>query len=158
MSSTVLLVLTLMSFGSAAAGGPPGPKPTPTDVPAPIVGINSVSPLSGPTQGGFTITVTGVGFAPGQTSVRLCEIDIPPAQVQVNGAGNVLTFTAPPCAAGQTQLVVSTPTGSASTVYDYESEDTLPVTGGRGWIAGAALSVAGLLVLLLTRRRSPRRA
>ncbi|MEV4534540.1 hypothetical protein AB0J82_11990 [Asanoa sp. NPDC049518] len=31
------------------------------------------------------------------------------------------------------------------------------VTGGRGWVLGAALSVFGVVVVLLTRRRSPRR-
>ncbi|GIF47335.1 hypothetical protein Afe04nite_18740 [Asanoa ferruginea] len=160
-----MLALALVGLASlgpaaadAAAAAPPGP--TPTDVPAPIVGIDSVSPLSGPARGGFVITVTGVGFAPDQTTVRLCDIDVPPADVSVNGAGNVLTFTAPPCTAGRTQLVVSTPTGSSSTVYRYESEDTLPVTGAPVWLplaTGSVLSLTGGFLLFLTRRRSPRR-
>jgi hypothetical protein len=159
--STAVLIVALVSLGPAAASaaaGPPGP--TPTVDPAPIVGIDSVSPLSGSTRGGFTITVTGVGFAPGQTTVRLCDVDTPPAEVEVNQAGNVLTFAAPPCgAAGQTQLVVSTPTGSASTVYDYEAEDTLPVTGAPVWLpllTGTALSLTGAFLVFLTRRRLPR--
>jgi len=162
-SSTVLLTLALVglaSLGPAAANAAArdGASPTPTAVPAPIVGIDSVAPLGGSAQGGFTMTVTGVGFVPGQTAVRLCDVDRPAADVQVNSAGNVLTFTAPPCTAGaQTQLRVTTPTGSASTVYTYEPA-TLPVTGGPIWLplaAGTALSIAGVFVLLLTRRRSP---
>ena len=160
-STTALLALAfvgLASLGPEAADAAPGPPgPTPTDVPAPIVGIDSVSPLSGSTQGGFVITVTGVGFVPDQTTVRLCDVDRAPADVQVNAAGNVLTFTAPPCAAtGQTELVITTPTGSASTVYDYEPEGILPVTGTRIWLpllTGTALSLTGGLLLFLTRRR-----
>jgi len=169
-SSTALLTLALAglaSLGPAAANAAAGhvtspPGPTPTAEPAPIVGIDSVTPQDGSTQGGFVVTVTGVGFVPDQTTVRLCDIDRLPADVQVNAAGNVLTFTAPSCGTpGQTQLLVSTPTGSASTVYFYDAEDTLPVTGSPIWLplmTGTALSMAGGLLLLLTRRRSPQRS
>ncbi|GAA5194126.1 hypothetical protein GCM10023322_57770 [Rugosimonospora acidiphila] len=161
-----LALAGLASLGAAPANAAPddptvpaGPVPTQSVEPAPIVGINSIDPQSGSTQGGFTITVTGVGFAPGQTGVRICDIDLPPASVQVDSTGDTLTFTAPACAAGQTQLLVSTPTGEASTVFDYEAEGALPVTGSSIELpitAGAALVVAGGLALLLTRRRSPR--
>jgi hypothetical protein len=97
-----------------------------------------------------------IRFAPGQTSVRICAVDLPPAAVQVNAAGNVLTFTAPQCPPGQTQLLVSTPTGSASTVFGYESDALLPVTGhpvGPTLTVGTSLCVAGVLVLFLTHGR-----
>ncbi|GIG85833.1 IPT/TIG domain-containing protein [Plantactinospora endophytica] len=167
-ASTALLTLALTSLASlgpsaahAAAGDATArTSSTLSAVAQPIVGINSVAPESGSTQGAFAVTVTGVGFVPGQTSVRICDIDLPPARVQVNSAGNVLTFTAPPCPAGQTQLLVTTPTGSASTVFGYYAEGDLPVTGNPVWLpllAGTALTVTGGLVLLLTRRRSPER-
>ena len=166
-SSTALLALALAGLASlgpapanAAAADVAAPTgPTHTAVPQPIVGINSVDPPGGSTQGGFAVTVTGVGFVPGQTGVRICNVDLPPASVQVNTAGNTLIFTAPPCTAGQTQLLVSTPTGSASTIFGYETEGALPVTGssiGLPLMVGAALIVAGGLALLLTRRRPPR--
>jgi hypothetical protein len=102
------------------------------------VGIDSVAPLGG--------------------SARICDIDRPAADVQVNPAGNVLTFTAPACTPGaQTQLLVTTPTGSASTVHTYEPA-ALPVTGSPLWLplaAGTALTITGVFVLLTTRRRSP---
>ena len=160
-TSCALLTLALTLLPSAAHAAAKPIAPTASTVPAPIVGIDSVDPIDGSTNGGFTITVTGVGFAPGQTTVRLCDIDIAPAGVQVNGAGNVLTFTAPPCATtGLTQLRVITPTGSAATVFYYEGEGALAVTGGAAWpvvTAGTALTIAGCLVLILTRRRTPRR-
>ncbi|GAA1875061.1 IPT/TIG domain-containing protein [Asanoa iriomotensis] len=155
----VLALTGLAGFGppatGAAANEVANPNSTQTTVPAPILGIDSVTPESGSTPGGFVVTVTGVGFAPGQTTVRLCDIDIPPAGVQVNPAGNVLTFTAPPCAAGPTQLRVTTSEGSASVSYRYYAQGSLPVTGGPVWLplTGIALGVTGGLALLLTRRR-----
>ncbi|MEV4621616.1 hypothetical protein AB0J74_23265 [Asanoa sp. NPDC049573] len=158
--STALLALTLTSLGpAAAAAAHPGPTPSATSAsPEPIVGINMVDPDFGSARGGFVITVDGVGFVPGQTGVRLCDVDIPPADVEVDQAGNQLTFTAPPCSRIQTQLLVTTPTGSASVVYAYEGAAGLPVTGGPVWptlLAGTALTLAGGLALLFTRRRSP---
>jgi LPXTG-motif cell wall-anchored protein len=154
----------LASLGPAPADAAAGPANAPAGgahlaVPQPIVGINSVVPPGGSMQGGFAVTVTGVGFVPGQTSVRICNVDIPPTGVQVNTAGNTLVFTAPLCTAEQTQLLVTTPTGSASTVFVYEAEGALPVTGSPMTLpitAGAGSIVIGGLALLLTRRRSPR--
>lgn len=167
-SSTALLTLALTGLASlgpaapanAAAGDATAPAgSTYLAVAQPIVGINSVDPEYGSTQGGFAVTVTGVGFVPGRTTVRICSVDLPPASVQVNRAGNSLTFTAPPCTAGQTQLLITTPTGSASTVFEYQTPSALPDTGSPirlPLMAGTALIVTGGLALLLTRRRSPR--
>lgn len=90
--------------------------PTPAAVIAtiPIVApptVTSVSPTSGPTAGGNTVTVSGTGFAAGDT------VDFgsnPGTNVSVSSDGTSLTVTAPAGTAGTTDVTVIDPTAGVS--------------------------------------------
>lgn len=91
------------------------------DVPA----VTSLSPASGPTTGGTTVTITGLSFT-GTLSVNFGGTSV--AFTVVNDT--TLTVTAPAHAAGQVDVLVTTPLGtSANTAADnYTYQDVPAVT------------------------------
>ncbi|HEY2672161.1 MAG TPA: IPT/TIG domain-containing protein [Rugosimonospora sp.] len=105
--------------------------------------IGSLDPNQGPTGGGTTVTVTGNGFVPGQTSVSICGRQIPAGSVTVDPSGLSLTFLTPPCQAGSTTVTVTTPAGTSNGLTFRYVGGSLPVTG----TPIALYLAAGLLML-----------
>jgi len=104
LASTSLDVAPLhVAATSPTTGIQCAPIPAPT-----ATGIN---PNQGPTTGGTTVTITGTGFVPDQTSVTICGIVIPVTAVTVVN-GTTLTFVTPPHAAGPCDVTVTTPGGT----------------------------------------------
>ena len=92
------------------------PKSTTTTTTAPPSGVvvTRVSPNTGPTSGGTTITVTGSGFS-GATAVNFGTI----AATIKSVSATVITVTAPASGGGTTDVTVTTPAGrSQATVAD----------------------------------------
>jgi hypothetical protein len=80
--------------------------------PAPT--ITSVSPASGPTAGGTTVTITGTGFT-GATAV-LFGNGAPATGFTVSPDGTTITVNSPAHAAGAVNIKVTTPSGASATV------------------------------------------
>ena len=102
------------------------------------------SPGQGPATGGTTLTLTGSGFRAGM----LVELGgTPAAIVSVNPAGTQLTATAPPHAAGDVDISVTTPGGTANLVgaFTYVAAPTVtdvsPATGPTS--GGTSVTVTG---------------
>jgi len=102
--------------------------------------VTSVSPSSGPTSGGNSVTITGTGFT-GATSVTFGGT---PAVSYTVVSDTTITAVVPGGAAGATSVVVTTPAGSTAdnTLYTYGGAVATPTLGEWGLIA-----LAGLLVL-----------
>jgi len=90
---------------AAAAGTPPS--------------LTSISPETGPTTGGTTVTVNGANFVVGGTTVWLGNTQA--TNVTVNAGGTQLTAVTPVAAAGLASLSVSTDAGAtgSSTASQY---------------------------------------
>ena len=117
--------------------------------------ISSVSPTSGPSTGGTTITISGTGFVPGTT-------------VKVGGAtctnvviisSTSLTCTTPAGNPGNAPIVVTTPVGWTTTSVSFNytaAPGKLAATGANLndlVVASTSLLAAGLAVGLLRRRQ-----
>ena len=144
--------------GGHASAGTPWSSAIPTPPPASIrtPTLTSVSPASGPTAGGTTVTLTGTDFLAGATvsfgGVLATSATIP--------LGNSTTITAvtPPHAGGAVDVVVTNPNGRLATLvggYTYVSpvpvllvEDTLAfgdsITDGK-----TAIVIDGSLVSVM---------
>ena len=87
--------------------------------------VGDVSPSSGPSGGGTTVTVSGTGFAGGSTTVALGGTRVPGSDVAVRSSTS-LTFRTPAHAAGRWGLVVTTAVGSSngSAVFTYRDSVT----------------------------------
>ena len=99
------------------ADGPGVPQPA-TDTftyLAPIV--TSISPSSGPVTGGKKVTILGADLQGATVTIA----GTPAAGVKVNKAGTSLKAEVPVGPAGQAAVVVTTPSGSATTIYTYTS-------------------------------------
>ncbi|HXQ61388.1 MAG TPA: IPT/TIG domain-containing protein [Acidimicrobiales bacterium] len=74
------------------------------------VAVSEVTPNTGPTTGGTSVTITGSGFTPGS------EVDF--AGVSATGitymSANTLTATSPPGTAGTVDVIVTTTSGSST--------------------------------------------
>jgi hypothetical protein len=137
-----------------APGGVPGtagvtvvspiaPDPT-TGIPfyhyvnAPVPTVNGVSPGSGPTAGGNTVTITGTGFT-GATAVSFGTV--PATSFTVNSDTSI-TATVPAGTVGIVDVTATTPGGttatSAADQYAY-----LPVPAVTGVSPGSGPSVGG---------------
>jgi len=101
--------------------------PVPVPVPAPAV--TAVSPVSGSTAGGTTVTLTGAHFT-GATSVKFGGVAGTSLSVASDGK---LTVKAPAHAAGAVNVVVTTPSGTSSAkTFTYVA----PVVSPSGFAAG----------------------
>ncbi|MGI5152199.1 IPT/TIG domain-containing protein [Plantactinospora sp. CA-294935] len=93
----------------AACERPPAPLP-PT--------ASAIDPDSGPQSGGQTVTITGTGFVPGETTVTFDGV--PATDVTVAPGGTSLTAVTPANPVGPAAVVVTTPGGSAAPLdYTY---------------------------------------
>jgi DNA-binding beta-propeller fold protein YncE len=95
-------------------------------VPAPTV--TSISPVTGPVTGGNTVTITGVGFAPGVT----VTIGGQPCTNAVVTGSLEITCTAPAGAAGVANVVVTNPGGQGATLakaYTFAGLAQVPLNG-----------------------------
>ncbi|AVT35937.1 IPT/TIG domain-containing protein [Plantactinospora sp. BB1] len=124
---------------------PPG-APGPVDVTVLIPGADAVAPNgftyqavaptasaidpdSGPQSGGQTVTITGTGFVPGDTTVTFDGV--PATDVTVAPGGTSLTAVTPANAVGPAAVVVSTPGGSAAPLdYTYLADGSDAVVTG----------------------------
>lgn len=123
--------------------------------------VDSIDPDQGPAAGGTLVTLSGSGFVAGQTSVVICDVTIPPDQVEVSGDGSSLTFVTPGCAPGTSGVVVVTPDGASAPVGFEFLGESLAATGGSltGLLAaGAGLLATGAVLLLVTWRVGRRAA
>jgi len=121
--------------------------------------ISTISPTSGPTAGGTTVTISGTGFAVGAT-VKFG----PTSATNVNVVGSTtITATAPAHASGSVNVVVTNPGGQSATKtngYSYAGTAAPTVTGvnptsgptaggtsvtisGTGFAAGATVTFGG---------------
>lgn len=105
--------------------------------------VASVTPDQGPAAGGTTVVVEGGGFVPGATTITICGVTIPGADVVVNPEGTRLQFTTPACDAGPATIVVTTPGGS---IGDLASATSRLPPAGAGAAAGAWPARAARLV------------
>ena len=100
--------------------------------------VSNVSPATGTTAGGTSVTITGTGFT-GATSVTIGG-SAATAVTEVNDT--TITATTPAGSAGTASVVVTTPAGTnaANTLFTYGNQ--APVITGNGGGATAAISVA----------------
>ncbi|WP_285616721.1 choice-of-anchor P family protein [Kineosporia sp. NBRC 101677] len=99
--------------------------------------ITSVTPSSGPLQGGFDATLTGTGF---DSTLAVLVGGLPATNISVNGAGTSATFRVPAgLVAGATSILVTTTGGTDTVPFTYTAFDgqitgisplTGPTTGG----------------------------
>ncbi|WP_158609678.1 IPT/TIG domain-containing protein [Cellulomonas triticagri] len=97
-------------------------------VAAPVPGaptVGGVDPSELPAAGGVPVTVVGTGFVPGDTSVFVCGVLIDPSAVTVAADGTSLTFTAPACGPGTTDLLVIAPGGTVGIPVTYFASGVL---------------------------------
>jgi hypothetical protein len=136
-TATSLSVISPAGAGKVEAtvttpGGTSNPVPY-YYLPPPVV--VSLSPASGPTAGGSTVTVTGRGLA-ATTSVRFGGTTVTPTVV----SDSELTVVTPATAAGTVPLVVTGPGGTAATSFDFVGPpDVAGFTPGLGSTAGGTL-------------------
>jgi LPXTG-motif cell wall-anchored protein len=114
----------------------------------------TITPGSGPTTGGTTVTIGGSGFVPGATTVTICGVTIAAANVTVSADGTSLTFRTPPCAAGNATVTITTPGGTTSTTSFRYVSTAAAGTPGSGTLASTGatpapiIAIAGILLLL----------
>ncbi|WP_147437378.1 IPT/TIG domain-containing protein [Micromonospora musae] len=107
----------------------------------------AISPDEGPQSGGQTVTITGTGFVPGDTTVTFDGT--PATNVVVAPGGTSLTAVTPPGAVGPATVVVTTPGGSAPPLnYTYLADgsdavitDLTPTTGPTS--GGTTVTITG---------------
>ncbi|MBF9134372.1 IPT/TIG domain-containing protein [Plantactinospora sp. S1510] len=93
----------------ASCERPPAPVPPTTA---------TITPDSGPESGGQTVTITGTGFVPGETTVTFDGV--PATGVTIATGGSSLTAVTPANPIGPAAVVVTTPGGSAAPLdYTY---------------------------------------
>ena len=108
------------------AGGTSAPVPGGYTYQAPPT-ATSLSPSSGPTAGGTSVTITGTNFVAGATTVTIGGTTIPAGSVTVNSATS-LTVTTPAHASGNVAVTVATAGGMSGAVpggYTYVAVPTV---------------------------------
>jgi outer membrane protein OmpA-like peptidoglycan-associated protein len=94
--------------------------------------IGSVSPSSGPTTGGTTVTITGTRLDTVKT-VRIGDVTLRVGDFTVNADGTSLTFTTPKVAApGPVDLILGDGPATAADSYTYTKAVTPPVVTNPG--------------------------
>jgi hypothetical protein len=112
---------------------------------APVPTVTAVTPASGPLAGGTTITVTGTGFVPGLTTVKVGTATA--TTVVVNSARTSLTAKTPAGTAGAKSVSVTTSGGTATKAsgFTYVAAPTVSaVSPAYGPLAGnTSITVTG---------------
>jgi LPXTG-motif cell wall-anchored protein len=104
-----------------------------------------ITPPTGSTDGGTSVTVTGTNFVPGATSVTIGGNVVPATAVTVVSP-TTLTFATPAHAAGPVQVAVTTPSGTSGPLgFTYLA--AAPVTTG---LAPGAGPVSGGTTVTVT--------
>ncbi|HXI14272.1 MAG TPA: choice-of-anchor Q domain-containing protein [Thermoanaerobaculia bacterium] len=101
--------------------------------------ITSLTPSSGPSSGGTSVTITGTNFAAGAT----VAIAGAPASNVVVVSSTTITFTTPPQAAGTKTVVVTNPDGqlaTSATGFTYTTDLAITTTALRSGTTGSAYS------------------
>ncbi|MCC7002496.1 MAG: IPTL-CTERM sorting domain-containing protein, partial [Gemmatimonadaceae bacterium] len=142
-------VLTGVSVSVVTAGGssPEGPGSVVTVTPAPAVG--SITPTTGPVQGGTTVTIDGADFS-GASAVRFGAVAATSFTVV---SDTRIIATAPPNAAGAVDIIIVTPAGisTATSASSFIYGIGVPTMGE--WFMGLlALLLVGVGFLALRRR------
>jgi hypothetical protein len=156
-SGAVSVIVTTPGGSTTAAGLYTYVPPTPN--------VASISPSSGTTLGGTSITITGTSLI-GATSVTFANLAA--TSFTVNGSGTSITAITPAHAAGAASVVITTPGGTGTGSYTYVtlaaptvttiSPPDGPVTGGTfititgtNFVQGATVvTIAGVPVIGLT--------
>ena len=94
--------------------------------PAAAPTITGISPSTGTTAGGQSVTITGTNFF-GVSSVTFGSA--PVSLFSVNSLGTQITLTTPPNPTGSATVTVTTVSGSATTSYSYTTGSVPGVTG-----------------------------
>lgn len=97
-------------YTATNADGTSAPATVNITVSAPMPTLSNISPASGPTAGGTSVTLTGTNFS-GASDVIFGGV--PATSVTVNNATSI-TATTPAHATGSVDVVVSTPGGTAT--------------------------------------------
>jgi len=106
------------------------PDASPITVPT----VSGITPTTGSTTGGQTVTITGTGFT-GATGVTFGGV--PATGVVVHSPTSITAVVPPAAAGGPVGVVVTTPGGaSAPTPYRYTAPTIIAVTPNRGPTAG----------------------
>ena len=132
---------TSTTTASAPTSSPAAPSPTSSGVPSTTTAAagptaTGLSPEQGPVAGGTTITVTGTGLVPGQTSVSIGGVTLSPADVDVTSSTS-MTFTSPPHRAGPVSVRVTTPSGTSRAQTFTYRDDLVGGGGGTPTTAGS---------------------
>lgn len=98
--------------------------------------LTSIDPALGDTLGAVTVTVTGIALL-GATSLTLGGADC----LDLIATDTVATCTAPPLAAGEVDVTVTTPGGSATLVSAYEAWSPVQIEGARVYTSSAGLTL-----------------
>ena len=101
--------------------------------------VMGVAPTTGATAGGTSVTISGANLV-GATAVTFGGTAA--TNVVVNGAGTQITATSPAHAAGQVDIIVSTPNGTSPVVAGDQFTYTVPAPTITG-IAPTAGPTAG---------------
>jgi hypothetical protein len=108
--------------------------------------VTSVSPTSGPTSGGTSVTITGTAFT-GATQVSFGGT--PATGFTINGATSI-TATAPAAAAGQVDVTVANAAGTSATGASDKYTYVTPVVAGAASATVAYDSSANPITLNLS--------
>jgi len=129
--STVNAKYAVCAFANANSGALLiGSSSYTVGTPPTIAAVNGVVPVSGPAQGGTTITVTGTGFVANTTAApnnTTATIDgIPLTNINVGAGGTSFTATTPAHASGGPfTLSITTPGGVVNTLAGSTTKATL---------------------------------
>ncbi|WP_422772188.1 beta strand repeat-containing protein [Plantactinospora sp. WMMC1484] len=138
LGQPVTIPVGTVIVSQATCERPPAPAP-PT--------ASAIDPDSGPQSGGQTVTITGTGFAPGETTVTFDGV--PATGVAVAPGGTSLTAVTPANPIGPAAVVVTTPAGSAAPLdYTYLADgsdavitDLTPTSGPTS--GGTTVTITG---------------
>jgi hypothetical protein len=137
----VLLVSGFTAMIGCASGGDDGTEPPPVVTPT----VSSVSPNSGPTEGGTSITISGTNFE----AVPTVTVGGVAATGVSFSSSTSITATTPAHAAGAVSVVVTNPGGQSGTLTNgFTYEDPAPtvasVTPNSGPTeGGTSVTIAG---------------
>ncbi len=88
-------------------------EPTPVTLTVPVLTILNISPTSGPTTGGTTVTITGIGF---ENGVEVTIGGETATLVEFGSAATAIIVTTPPGIVGPQDVVVTNPDGQSVTL------------------------------------------